>query len=262
MKLTLLAIALALPCLAQASYSFKIPLEMAQGGALENGSIVFNKPATTPTKPVEPNEPEQPSEPVEPDPFELEDSRCDPYATTYPENYWGREKPTNSNLIEVDENGNFVRYNFSCKLKNEDENVLAKYQDVINPTYVRNGVTYVSNYCEKTPVGGNLNAPMSCEVWGSNSYFNYKYTKDSSGNINRDSFTYNVATLFLTDVELQNSSNRFFVKGRECINLRQKKNYFGVVWNGHFDCDLVEPITYDEIVRDTGKRFIIEIRKS
>lgn len=258
MKLTLLAIALALPCIAQAAtYSFKMPLENAQGGALENGSIVFNKPATTPTNPTEP---EKPVEPTDPDPFELEDSRCDPYATTYPENYWGRDMVMNSNLVEVDENGNFVRYNASCKLKNEDENVLAKYQDVINPTYVKNGVTYVSNYCAKIPVGGNQNAPMTCEVWGKNSYLSYKYTKDSEGNVN--SLSYRVATLFIYDADLQNPSNRFFIKGRECINLRQKSNYFGVKLKSHFDCDLVEPITYDEIVRDTGKRFIIEIRKS
>lgn len=264
MKLTLLAIALALPCVAQASYSFKIPLETAQGGALENGSIVFNKPATMPTNPtpVEPTEPEQPSEPVKPDPFELEDSRCDPYASTYPENYYGRQLTNPSSVAEVDENGNFIRFNYSCKLKNEDENVLAKYSDVINPTYVKNNVTYVSNYCAKTPVGGNQNAPMSCEVWGANSYFSYKYTKDSAGNVNRDSFTYNVATLSLAGSELQNPSNKFFIKGIECINLRQKKNIFGMALNFHFDCDLVEPITYDEIVRDTGKRFIIEIRKS
>lgn len=254
MKLTLLAIALALPCVAQASYSFKIPLEMAQGGALENGSIIFNKPITTPTNP----NPVEPAEPTEPDPFEIEDSRCDPYANTYPENYYGRQLNNPSSVAEVDENGNLVRYSYDCKLKNEDENVIAKYTDVINVNYIENGALVKKNTCDGRTIASNTNEPKTCEALGNSSYFSYKINTDSNGNL--INYTYNKASLFMPPTA--DPANRYFIKGIECLNIRQKKNFFGIVLTGHYDCDLVTPITIDEIVRDLGKRYIIEIRKS
>lgn len=254
MKLTLLAIALALPCLAQAAtYSFKMPLENAQGGALENGSIVFKNSPTTPTNPVEPTEPEIV------DPFEIEDPRCDHYASTYPENYYGRQLNNPSRVVEVDEYGNFLRYSYDCKLKNEDENVIAKYTDVIDVDYYKDGNLVKKNTCDGVrTIASNTNEARTCEALGNNSYFSYKINTDSDGKL--INYTYNKTSLFLPPTA--DPANRYFIKGIECLNIRQKKNFFGVVLKGHYDCDLVTPITIDEIVRDLGKRYIIEIRKS
>ncbi|WP_372821403.1 hypothetical protein ACCE15_19255 [Pseudomonas parafulva] len=69
--LSLLALAI-LSSTAQAGYTVKIPLEVAQGGALENGSIQIvdsnagsgnggNDGSTEPTEPTTPTEPTEPS---------------------------------------------------------------------------------------------------------------------------------------------------------------------------------------------------------
>lgn len=259
MKKSLLAIALAtiaLSSTAHADYVYKLPLEVAGGGPLPNGTISFgNSGATTPVEPSKPDV-EQPVTPV--DPFEIEDKRCDPYATTYPENYWGRDLTMASPIIEVDENGQKGKTSYSCKLKNEDPNVLAKYQDVINQTYNDGGVLKSANMCN--PLKTNTNAPMTCEMLGSNSYYSYKFTKDSGGNIT--SLSLNVATLVIPNSSLVSATNQYFIKGVECKNIRPKKNFFGVALNGHYDCDLTTPFSYDEMVGSMGKRFIIEIKKS
>lgn len=70
MKQSLLAIALAtiaLSSTAHAAYVYKLPLEVAGGGSLPNGTITFgNGGATTPTVPTEP-EPIDPDEPIVPE---------------------------------------------------------------------------------------------------------------------------------------------------------------------------------------------------
>lgn len=122
MKKTIRSLLVSLPFLIAAAPSFagfelRIPMEVAGGGSMPNGSITFGNKAETPPETVEPTEPEVV------DPFEPENPACDPYAQGYPGNVTGKELVWSDGYYLAD--GTMYR---SCKLKDTGEsNLLARY---------------------------------------------------------------------------------------------------------------------------------------
>ncbi|EMM2241324.1 hypothetical protein E6W26_29160 [Pseudomonas aeruginosa] len=250
MKLTLLAIALALPCLAQASYSMKIPLENAQGGALENNSIVFSKPATTPTNPVEPVEPEIA------DPFAPENPDCDPMAQDYPGNVTGKELVWDDGYYNAD--GTMYR---SCKLKaTDDSNILARYVSGIDADYTSSsGLVNSANKCNPnsslTTVGSG-----TCKI--SITYFSIPFNVSSNGD---GSYNYtNKPVYFFIPSKATfgyDDIGRIEIDGHVCSNLRQYSinTMFGVKWSEERICDL--DASYESLRDKVAQPFIVTIYK-
>lgn len=239
MKLTLLAIALALPCLTQAAYTIKMPLENAQGGALENGSIVFNKPATTPTNPSEPEQPTEPSEPAPVDPFEPENPACDPLAQGYPGNSTGKERIWYSGF----KNEEGLTY-IGCKLKDEPEDkLLARFVG---------GYNLASDACNiDNP--NNILYTSQCRISMSHFEFKFRVVKNDSGYefpiIETRTYMPSGATFTFDQI------GKIEFDGVECANPRiVVEKPFGYINNV---CDY--PLSHDEMMKKYYKPFIVKI---
>lgn len=116
---------LALTSTVQAAYVYKLPLEVAGGGSLPNGTISFGTGGDV-TPPVEP------SEPAIEDPFEPVNPACDPWAVGYPGNSTGKDLTFGS---WYSNKALGVEYR-SCKLKPVSKpKLLARYASII-PSYV------------------------------------------------------------------------------------------------------------------------------
>lgn len=242
MKLTLIAIALALPCLAQAAtFSIKMPLEMAQGGALENNSIVFSKSASTPTNPVEPTEPEIV------DPFAQEDPNCDPYAVGYPGNSTSKELLYGSWYVKKDLGFEYR----SCKLKPvEKPSLLARYSSII-PSFL--------DQCNPNniEIKKRLFKP-ACEADGAGILnFFYFANKDESGTYQYSNYTVQVLLPSTWSFKMEDV-DRIEFDGAVCNNLKYipSPNPFFPITN-MVSCDT--NVSYSELASKMDKQIIVEI---
>lgn len=237
MKQSLLAIALAtiaLSSTAQAAYVYKLPLEVAGGGSLPNGTISFgNGGATTPTVPTEPE-----PEPV--DPFEPEDKRCDPLAQSYPENYYGRDMyPAKAVMLQ---NG---QIHWPCKLKQVDKpNLIARYMSGISGS---NAGTQDANRCMYEPVTSN-----SCSININYIVFEYDIIR-VNGEV-----TYKPYPLIIYKDDFFKDfgayPQRIVIDGIECKDFKSYRKPFIKAW---VTCDF--NTSMDWVVSNSGKPFVIEV---
>lgn len=255
MKHSILATAIALVALsstAQAAYIYKLPLEVAGGGSLPNGTISFGNGGGA-TTPVEPAEPEVI------DPFEPENPNCTNYPTNKEETDLGRDRYNTQIHQELvnGENGPVYR---ACKLKDSGEaKLLAKFVDGISNIYYRpvnQGGLLSNDRCNKEFIM-SLSSAMGCPV--SSNYFNYtyKYSKDSQGNVTLLGFNYVHTSELSIGFPLQ-SIGRLVIDGQECTNLRVHTERNGTfVMPNTIDCDMNMP--YETIKAKIGKPYIVEV---
>ena len=255
MKKSLLAIALAITSItAQAGYVYQLPLEVAGGGALANGSITFgNGGAVTP--------PVEPSEPTIPDPFEPEDSRCDPMAQTYPENSMGREDTFWAGIYQpMEGEANGPQYE-ACKLKDTgNPDLLARFQDGISYPYYSNPNDVSSLIGSDNCNANNLaNNPSLTKCSVSGVFFNYRYKVERNGLSEVIGLTPQPIEIMASSIDSGLSLEevgKVVVDGKECSNWRNGLNIFQKP-NGWMTCDYNVP--YETIVAKMGKAYIVEI---
>lgn len=150
MKKTIRSLLVSLPLIIAAAPSFagfqmRIPMEVAGGGSMPNGSITFNNNAETAPETVEPTEPEVV------DPFAPENPACDPYAQGYPGNSTGKDY-VYGYWYQYPDTG--VEYR-SCKLKPVSKpKLLARYSSIIpsprddcNPSRIKTYNLFGANVC-------------------------------------------------------------------------------------------------------------------
>lgn len=238
MKKSLTAIAFALPLLAASSftladYQIRIGVETPQGGSLPQGSISFsNGGAVTP--------PVEPSAPANPDPFEPEDKRCDPYATTYPENYWGRDSyPARGVMLK---NG---QIHYACKLKPVDKpNLIARYMSGISGA---NAGALATNGC--------LNASSTdatCFMNLNLIQWEFKIIRNN-GNVTFQSYP---LIIYKDDFfkEYGQYPQRIVIDGMECKDFKPYRLPFVKTWvTCEFDTSM------DWIESHSGRPFVIEV---
>ncbi len=226
----------------------RIPMEVAGGGAMPNGSITFGNKAEKPPETVEP-------EVV--DPFAPENPTCDPLAQdNNPGKYFDFAMDYDQEIV----NGvNGVRYR-ACKLKDTGEpNLLAKFVSVIPNNYLDStGKLVTSDKCDSS-LAGNLLSYSSCNV-GSEPYFSYNFkpSKDINGN-----YSYAIEPVVFgmpTSVSFDNIG-KIVIDGVECTNIRKKLlggwpgNY--IYQEGSRICDY--PMSYEAVKAKIGKPYITEI---
>lgn len=243
MKKSLLAIALAtiaLSSTAQAAYVYKLPLEVAGGGSLPNGTISFgNGGATTPV---------EPSEPEVIDPFAQENPKCDPWAEGYPGNSTGKD------LIW----GVWYDYSFTdgktyrpCKLKEvQKPKLLARFLFAF-PTS--------SDRCDpNNPKSLWTTGKKECYINGQDYNFVYSVSMGSDG-------VYNYMQKYVQFWLPSNAGftmqqmDRIVFDGVACTNPRY---YVSTVLGkpvvtSNTVCDL--PLTYNELRAKANTPFLVEI---
>lgn len=242
MKQSLLAIALAtiaLSSTAHAEYVYKLPLEVANGGSLPNGTISFGNGGGA-TTPVEPTEPEVI------DPFEPENPACDPYAAGYPGNSTGKDLIWGVWYDNSYTDGSTYR---PCKLKPvEKDKLLARFPfsfpervDHCNPL---NGIS------------GN-NGVGSCSIQSQIFQFHYKYSVAGDG-----TYTYtNLPVAFYVHANAGfnlEDIDRIVFDGEACTNPRYRVGPppFNKVTNEPI-CDM--SASYNQMKSKANTQFIVEI---
>lgn len=257
-KLTKLALALPLVLAAttsQATYTIRIAMETTGGGSLPAGSIVFSNKDDAPVGPVTPTEPEVV------DPFEPEDNRCDPYATTWPEAFYGREKDTPITIYQSDADNPSGKIYQACKLKEiEKPNLLLRYQDGISVRYFD---ALSSKWVEKDECDVNFNPLISssnkCSVRGGYTRYEFNVMIDANG-FKLTPRTVYVNTILIEAKIAMADVGRIVIDGVECTNIRQEHAYGGnkgpvIQWS--YMCDY--NVSYDDVIAKRGQPYITEI---
>lgn len=240
MKHSILATAIALVALsstAQAAYIYKLPLEVAGGGSLPNGTISFGNGGNT--SPVEPTEPE----PSIPDPFEPENPACDPYAQGYPGNSIGRD--TEYGMYYKNSVTGFEYH--SCKLKSKPDGKLLARIGYYIPSEL--------DYCNSSQMVIKREfLKMACAVQSNFLNYYYQVSKDASGS---NSYSFHTVQVNLNGwpVPLSNV-DRIVVDGSVCNNLRMYALPTGTLTNIML-CDTA--LTYPELAAKMDKQIMLEI---
>ncbi|WP_405126100.1 hypothetical protein ACI51W_03600 [Pseudomonas marginalis] len=241
MKKSLLAIALAtiaLSSTAQAAYVYKLPLEVAGGGSLPNGTISFGNGGNT--SPVEPSEPEVI------DPFEPENPACDPYAVGYPGNSTGKDLVNGSWYSNKDLGFEYR----SCKLKTvEKPKLLARYASIF-PSYL--------DECNASQLKiSTFLGKQACRVSGAQLLDIYYFpSSNGTGGYNYANYIIQVLPFNSKWSFTMEDVDRIEIDGSVCGNLK----YINYPMNrptSMVSCDLNIP--YQEISSKINKQIMIEI---
>jgi hypothetical protein len=265
MKKTIRSLLVSLPLLIAAAPSFagyqmRIPMEVAAGGSMQNGSITFTNKAETPPETVEPTEPEvvDPSLPVLPDLYGKVDPACNPFidgnASSIDlinrERDWGNGYSDNN----YEDGKSYI----PCKLKpSENSNVIARFMYAIPVS---------ADQCTKEILDQYGPTKNVCVVQSRLINFPYVTTRLSGGEYTRKSNMVDIQGFdnglakkgyTLSDV------GRVEFDGVSCDNLTYlvtdsiwKKTTSTVPNSG---CTL--PLTYEQIVEKGKKEFLVEIYK-
>lgn len=246
MKKTIRSLLVSLPFLIAAAPSFagfelRIPMEVAGGGSMPNGSITFGNKAETPPETVEPTEPEVV------DPFEPENPACDPWAVGYPGNSTGKDYDFGS---WYNNEALGLEYH-SCKLKPVSKpKLLARYASII-PSY--------DDGCNPNDlkIYKKLFKP-ACSAYGAGILeFYYQVTGTEPSNYSYTQYDV-VVTLDSKWPFTMNDIDRIEFDGAICNNLRFWKHPMtGAVYTNIFVCDT--NITYGQLKARMDKQFMVEI---
>lgn len=261
MKKTILAIALALPVLANttlahAEYIMHIAMETPQGGSLPQGSISFGNAAVV-TPPVtepsitEPVEPSIPVLPVLPDLYGKVDPTCNPFVE-------GDSMQTNLDNRET-EWANYYHNNYTdgksyipCKLKPVNTPKL-----VARFTYT---FASIGNHCTESEIAQNYASNYKqCYIDARLFGFDYTVNKSAEGVfslINKPVELYLVPQITSnTGVEFADLE-RIEIDGLACKNIRFAVGAFGRPTTTKV-CDF--PISHSDLMTRADKEILVEI---
>lgn len=242
MKKTIRSLLVSLPLLLVAAPSFagyqlRMPLEVAGGGTMPNGSIIFGNKAETPPETVEPTEPEVV------DPFEPENPACDPYAVGYPGNSIGKD--TEYGMYYKNSATGFEYH--SCKLKSKPDGKLLARVGYFIPSE--------SDHCNSSQMVIKKEfLKMACAVQSSFLNYYYQVSQDVSGS---NLYSFHTVQVNLNGWPVQMSNvDRIVVDGSVCNNLRMYALPTGTLTNIML-CDTT--LTYPELAAKMDKQIMVEI---
>lgn len=257
MKKTIRSLLVSLPLIIAAAPSFagfqmRIPMEVAGGGSMPNGSITFNNNAETAPAPTEP-------EVV--DPFEPEDPRCDPYATTWPELSYGKEKDLSFQFTQYDETNVSGKKYTACKLKDDgNSNLILTFQDGISTRYYDdlNARWINSDMCDSS-LNPDVMSKSTCEVRGSRILYTYNVIAGANGYSLTPSYV-TVSTSEIENLTTIADVGSVLIDSVPCENFRPfTMGARPIVYPGMYKCDY--SVGYDVIKSKIGKPYINKIYK-
>ena len=254
MKKTIRSLLVSLPLIIAAAPSFagfelRIPMEVAGGGSMPNGSITFGNKAETPPETVEPEvvDPFAPANPV-----------CDPLAQEAPMNNTGKELVWSDGFRMEGSNGaNGLNYR-SCKLKDTGEpNLLARFVTGISYPYTISTTLVNNDKCDPSASSSQVDK-VSCRVSTPFIAFDYKPTALGGGSY---AYTTMPVTLYMPDNSgfSYDDIGSFIIDGKSCENMRKVQ----VGYPGHYYdqpyriCDY--SVSYESLKAKKGKPFLVEI---